>query len=568
LRRERHHRHRQHHKRHADGLGGIRDKRFQRRVQLQRGLVELGHRWRPRHELQRGHGQRRGRQRRRGRQYHGTWDVDGNPLTGVCGCEYQCTPSSPNTDPIDPNYNDDNCDGGDGVVEQCIYVSTVQGSDATGDGTRFNPMKTIAGAIQQAQSKGVPAVCLSGENYYESVQVVSGISIYGGFDQNDPDFKFRRSPNATTTVFAQGVVFNAPQIDQDTHIEGITIDAASLTMAGSSTYGVRLGGGMAQLFVRYNIINVSAGQNGTAGTDGSTLPQNTPANNGGTGCQGTNCGAGGLQPNCTEFGGKGGDGGYNNGNGQSGFAGSGNASGGSGGTATQACYSKSPPGGPGQAGTDASQGTPGNGGANLGAIASGLYQPAAGGNGMTGGNGKGGGGGGGGGGGSCTLAGFCSCNSDKGGGGGSGGCGGLGGTLGTGGKGGGGSFGVFAAGGKVVVTDNQITTGTGGNGGKGGNGSAGQPGSAGGTGGSGFDDSGNGGNGGKGGNGGAGGPGGGGGGGPSACLGRSGSTMATYATNSCTTGIPGLGAAGGTNPSGGTASPGFNGLAAPNLQIN
>src|SRR6185369_2923133 len=44
------------------------------------------------------------------------WDIDGNPLTGVCGCEYKCTQTSA-SDAIDPNYTDDNCDGGDGLTE-------------------------------------------------------------------------------------------------------------------------------------------------------------------------------------------------------------------------------------------------------------------------------------------------------------------------------------------------------------------------------------------------------------------------------------------------------------------
>ncbi|MCA9599419.1 MAG: hypothetical protein KC776_39195, partial [Myxococcales bacterium] len=149
------------------------------------------------------------------------WDIDNNPLTGTCGCEYSCVKKG-NADPIDPNYEDDNCDGGDGLVEQCVYVSTSQGSDATGDGTRNKPLATIAAAIAHAKSFGVPAVCLSGEQYNENVTVESGISVYGGFDQNDANFKFRRSASATTIVQAQGTVFHVPTIAVDTHIEGLT----------------------------------------------------------------------------------------------------------------------------------------------------------------------------------------------------------------------------------------------------------------------------------------------------------------------------------------------------------
>src|SRR5947208_3409753 len=81
-------------------------------------------------------------------------------------------------DPIDPNITDENCDGTDGVAEECIYVSACLGDDgAAGQGTRDAPVKTIAHAIQVAQMNNVPSVCLSGEAYNEAVTVVSGISI-------------------------------------------------------------------------------------------------------------------------------------------------------------------------------------------------------------------------------------------------------------------------------------------------------------------------------------------------------------------------------------------------------
>jgi len=203
-----------------------------------------------------------------------TWDVDSNPLTGVCGCEYKCVQSSPNMDPIDPNYTDDNCDGTDGIAEQCIYVSASQGDDNAGSGHRDAPVKTIAKAIQVAKANAVPSVCLSGEVYNEAVTIVSGISIYGGFDQNDPDFKFRRKAGVVSTVAAPGVVFNVPQIDADTHIEGITIQASALAMAGGSTYGVLLGGGLGKLYVRWNVMTIGAGQDGVPGSAGIPNGQN------------------------------------------------------------------------------------------------------------------------------------------------------------------------------------------------------------------------------------------------------------------------------------------------------
>ena len=138
----------------------------------------------------------------------GTWDLDGNPATGDCGCEYACNKVS-NADPIDPSYADDNCDGTDGVVAQCVFVSATLGSMA-GAGTREHPAVSIARGIDIARSNGLAAVCVSGETYNEAVTVASGVSIYGGFDASNASFPFRRSASAVTQVIAPGVVFDAP----------------------------------------------------------------------------------------------------------------------------------------------------------------------------------------------------------------------------------------------------------------------------------------------------------------------------------------------------------------------
>lgn len=496
-----------------------------------------------------------------------TWNLDGNPATGVCGCEYSCTQTSPTNDSIDPNFIDDNCDGTDGVVAKCVFVAASQGDDVNGVGTRQNPLKTIGAAIQYANTHALSGVCVSGETYAEAVQVVSGISIYGGFNANDPVFKFRRSANVTTSVSAQGTVFAAPQINIETHLEGLTIDALPTMTSGASIYGVRLGSGAGALYVRYDILQIATGNDGVSGAAGVAFPQ-PQAPSGIVGQGGCNAcfgmGAGGPQPACIEFGGKGGNGGFDSSPGETGSPGSGGAGGGSPGVATGLCMSRSGVGGPGTVGAVGAQGTVGTGGASIGIVSALLYSPSAGASGGNGTNAKGGGGGGGGGGGAASIF----CNADRGGGGGSGGCGGLGGFAGAGGAGGGGSFGVFAAGGNVIVTACQITTQAGGKGGKGGDGAAGQIGGLGVSGGLPADDSGGGGAGNQGGAGGAGGPAGGGGGGPSACLAHAASATVTFTQNTCVLGAAGVGGAGGTNPRGATAPAGQTGLAMANVQIN
>src|SRR6185295_18151188 len=124
----------------------------------------------------------------------GTWDLDGNPATGVCGCEYTCNKIS-DADPIDAAFTDDNCDGTDGVVAQCVFVSATLGSVA-GAGTRAQPAVSLARGIDIARTNGLPAVCVAGGVYSESVTVVSGISVYGGFDATNTRFAYRRSATA------------------------------------------------------------------------------------------------------------------------------------------------------------------------------------------------------------------------------------------------------------------------------------------------------------------------------------------------------------------------------------
>jgi hypothetical protein len=455
-------------------------------------------------------------------------------------------------------------------VDDCVYVSPSLGDDTKGDGTRDHPVASIGHAIAVAEANKLPAVCLSGESYQEQVTVVSGISIYGGFDQGDPDFPFRRSERVTTIVEAEGFVFDAPHVDQETHLERLKIVARSSDQPGASTYGVKLGGGVGQLFVRSNDIVVDPAVDGAPGEDGKpfaseTAPDGEPGVNGAE--LDSTSGGGGPEPKCSIAGGRGGHGGGDGATGKPGAAAATNPkSGGTPGPANACAFACGIPGGDGAEGTNSDPGAPGLGGAMLGRVSGLNYTPANGFDGTVGVSGTAGGGGGGGGGGS--SGGVCGVIWFEGGGGGSGGCGGLGGDFGSGGMGGGGSFGVFAAAGKITVTGNTIVTHKGGAGGRGGDGGRGQRGGAGGAPGGCALDSGPGGQGGKGGNGGVGGPGGGGGGGPSACLGRASSVIAMFDTNSCTTGPRGLGGHGGTNHAGDVGKRGATGTASANLSID
>lgn len=505
-------------------------------------------------------------------------DLDKNANTGRCGCEYQCSKTS-DTDVMDPQFKDENCDGNDGTAGQCIFVSLSKGSDDGADGTTKKPFKSIQKAVQFASDElKYRPVCISGEIYAENIDLKPGISLYGGFDEQDALVPFRRSKKRTNGVTPVETIIDAKvstgalagtgilvsDAKREMHIEGLTI-RVSLPPAndGASLYGVRLVAGTGPLVVRGNIIEVQDGHPGVNGAGGDAHTTSaTPGGGGSNGCG--NCGgfgAGANPPVCLNPGGRGGNGANGNNNGNGGFSGSGigGGSGGGGGNGI-ACITPGNGGdgnngGPGATGPNAFTG--GTAGSDTGVIKSGLYTPASGGNGLPGERGPGGGGGGGAG---STARNFPICNDDGGGGGGAGGCGGEAGRAGQGGTGGGGSFCVFVAGGAANVSENLMKVGKGGNGGNGGNGGAGQLGGAGGAGGAGGGAGGSGGRGGQGGQGGGGSGGGGGGGGPSAPIAKATSATVTEKDNQGAPQTGGLGGNPGTGyvgaASGGKGLPG------------
>ncbi len=485
----------------------------------------------------------------------------GSPDDRVPGCE--SGPASPN-DPIDSEFKDENCDGIDGVAAQCVFVSA-SGTDSPSAGTRAAPVRTIAHAISLAAAAHKD-VCLAAETFNEPVELAPGVSIYGGFDRSDASFPWKRKPSTPTTIAAKGTVVLAKSIDRDTHVEGLTLHATTPDPpnAGASTYGVRLVGGSATLFVRYNTITTDNAQPGADGKSGDKGANGTGGATGSAGCshcssiepQGGSLGGAPVTSTCGGgTSGAGGQGGWDQSGGATGGAGTGSGSQGGGGGSGNATCVVSSGGGGGKGGTPTSLGTagaPGTAGPAAGGVsADGAYVPPAGGAGGKGGAGFAGGGGGGGGGGSNGGL----CYGDRGGGGGSGGTGGCGGSGGAGGQGGGGSFGVFARAGKVTVAQCTFKIGAGGAGGPGGQGGGGGGGGPGGGGGSSGDESGGGGSGGGGSTGGAGGRGGGGAGGPSVCVAApSGVTLDQSSASTCTFGAGGAGGTGGVN-----GPAGFNG---------
>lgn len=445
------------------------------------------------------------------------------------------------------NTNPDTCVSGtcvgqvhvDGIPpDKFVFVSTT-GSNTVGCGTRIAPCQTISFGLTRAIALTATDVCVAGGTYNESVTLVSGINLRGGFIQASDWLAGGPASviNATSNLSAIGGTSVNNVLVRD-----FTINGAS-SSGTNSTYAVRLISSSG-ITLQNNTINAgnmtAAPAIGATGTVGAT---------GGNGVQGGagHCdsdspgaagGAGGTS-SCARAGGAGGGGGYgeNNGGGGSQGQGPGGTGGPGGGWGN--------PGGNGTAGNPGTSGTGGSQGAGAaagGSLSGNLWVSNSGSVGTSGTHGTGGGGGGGGGGQSCSI-----CTSGRGTSGGGGGAGGCLGTFGAVGVGGGGSFGVFLVDSSVSFTGNSISAGTGATGGAGGfgggGGGAGSPGGGGPQLGDcngqevGFGASGA-----FGGAGGGGGRGGGGAGGPSIAI-RCFGTSSVSGSSSCTAGSAGAGGA-------------------------
>ena len=440
----------------------------------------------------------------------------------------------------DDSFLDTNGDGIDGTEIAAIFVSST-GNDGN-PGTKSQPKRTIAAALVAAITSAKTQIYVGDGTYAEQVTLVNGISIYGGYSSSN------WSRNATNQAVIQGGVssnnvigIKGTNISSATTVDRLWVTTPSATLTAGSNYGIYLSNCTALTFSNCTIRagNGAAGAGGGAGNPGASAGNNAVAGGPGS-CNGQNGSGGAGGTSCGKSGGAGGAGGLpGNNRGANGSPGDGGAPGGAGGNGCSGLSCSGSPGQNGFNGVDGVVGTNGAGGAGgSGTVVSGFWIGAQGGLGGPGSLGTGGGGGGGGGGQGGALT------ADGGGnGGGGGGAGGCGGSGGQGGSAGGGSFGVFLLNcNGIVLTNNDIASGSGGQGGLGGNrgiGGVGGPGAPGGS--ACTNEVGRGGDGGAGGRGGDGGFGGGGAGGASYAVYRSGTPLILPGSNTLTAGAGGAG---------------------------
>jgi hypothetical protein len=462
------------------------------------------------------------------------------------------------SDTPDLEFVDSNCDGIDGTETDAIFVAD-NGNDAN-PGTKAKPKREIQAAVTAAAA-GNKRYVLVGFGDYGHVQLVTGISIYGGYDSLTWKRK-DRYPDGLPLIVAcrEGVLALAVKDVTLQHIKVRGQSCGAGAAAERTAYGIRAVNST-DITLQRVFVTAGDGAPGATGTDGRAGANGRPGSEGGHGS--TNLdgefgrgGAGGLSSTPGHRGGDGGRGGGKRADGQSGGQGLVGTAGGAGGKGRDG-DGPGKPGGDGDAGELGLAGAGGAGGSSAAEAIAPLYRGQSGSPGRPGTSGNGGGGGGGGGGGDKFGVGYPSGD-----GGGGGGVGGDGSRGGTGGGPGGGSFGIYLVSSTVTLKASKVVAGNGGRGGSGGDGGFGGAGGAGGKG-STFaaDQSGAGGDGGHGGAGGRGGGGGGGAGGPSVGIFQRNSTASLKGNSSVIIGVGGAGGRRGFGGPGGEGRDGATGIA-------
>ncbi|MEE2787038.1 MAG: MopE-related protein [Myxococcota bacterium] len=380
-------------------------------------------------------------------------------------------------------FNDDQADTDeDGLGNVCDDDAIVFVDGAAdimvADGSRQRPFASMTAGLAAAAMLGRPTVHVAIGVYEGRVNLVDGVSIFGGFAPRD---NWSRQALGETRIVAEAapdedvIAVSGEDLAQPMVLDGLHIESRAAMGVSASSYGVWIRNASA-LTIRRLMIIAGAGAPGRSGVDGAT------GESGSAGGRGGRCGGqpgDGGPSDCGQIGYPGGDG---SGHRERGNDGQPAGCGGRGGD-----HGEIGSGDDGRRGCDGEAGSAGRDGADVmsASIMNGRWTPGGSQGGEPGGSGVGGGGGGGGGG--AALIGIAN-SSLRGGGGGGGGGGGCGGLPGTGAGQGGGSFGLFLSRSPGTrVQWSTIESGPGGIGGSGGTGGMGGLGGDGGGGGEGRD---------------------------------------------------------------------------------
>ncbi|MCB9789343.1 MAG: hypothetical protein H6744_21915, partial [Deltaproteobacteria bacterium] len=187
------------------------------------------------------------------------------------GCE--CKPT-PGVDHPDPLGVDSNCDGIDGDRASGLFVS--KAGDDTAPGSLSAPKRTIQAAIDAAKAQGKTSVFVATGLYVQSLLLVDGVSVYGGYSAT---FAVRDATAYQTAVLGEPPTTARPGAvsaiglgqapANDTTFSGFTVFGEDNDAPGGSSYAVYLRDAGPALHVVQNVIVAGDGGAGSPGASGS-----------------------------------------------------------------------------------------------------------------------------------------------------------------------------------------------------------------------------------------------------------------------------------------------------------
>ncbi|MFO0751372.1 MAG: hypothetical protein U1F43_37740 [Myxococcota bacterium] len=161
----------------------------------------------------------------------------------VDGCEYACNKTGDDDWP-DAQCNgsdcDQNCDGIDGDWNRAVFVSAAVA--VSGSGAPYDPVKSIGEGITVAQQTGKDHVYVAAGTYIETVTMVTGISVFGGYS-SDGKWVRNLATQTTTVTSSSGTqsvrVVIADGIDgQRTVFDGFNVVAGTNANPSGSSYAI------------------------------------------------------------------------------------------------------------------------------------------------------------------------------------------------------------------------------------------------------------------------------------------------------------------------------------------
>ena len=116
-----------------------------------------------------------------------------------------------------------------------VFVSASKGDDATGDGSKAKPYKSLGKGVASVASGKAVYAC--GESFSEALTLKSGVSLYGGLECAT-DWRYVASKKTQLTAEADAIPLTVVKGDGSSEIADVAIMSKDAVKAGGSSIAV------------------------------------------------------------------------------------------------------------------------------------------------------------------------------------------------------------------------------------------------------------------------------------------------------------------------------------------